>query len=114
MRRIYHLVPGSTWQQAPEGPYRAGSLASEGFIHCSNRDQVAAAANRFYANEADLLVLAIDVERLTSPVRDEEAGTGERFPHIYGPINREAVVEVRRMERGPDRQWVFPEASAAP
>jgi uncharacterized protein (DUF952 family) len=108
MRRIYHIVPRSAWTAAASGPYRADSLADEGFIHCSNEDQVAWAANRFYADQADLLVLSIDAGRLAAPLRDEDAGTGEQFPHVYGPIEREAVVDVRELQRGPDGRWRFP------
>jgi uncharacterized protein (DUF952 family) len=106
MRRIYHIVPRDTWERSA-GVYRADSLATEGFTHCSYRDQVAWVANQFYAAQGDLLVLCIDPDRLRSPVRDEAPGTGERFPHVYGPIEREAVVEVRPLGRGPDGSWVF-------
>lgn len=109
MRRIYHLVPKSAWENAPAGPYRAPSLATEGFIHCSNAAQVAWAANRFYAGEGELLVLVLDAGRLSSPVRDEDAGSGEKFPHVYGPIDREAVIAVRPLGHGADRRWVFSE-----
>src|SRR5579871_6762126 len=95
VRTIYHLVVPSNWQQAPPGPYRAESLAAEGFIHCSNADQVARVADAFFAGEPELLVVCIDVERLASPVRNEDPGIGERFPHVYGPINRDAIAEVR-------------------
>jgi uncharacterized protein (DUF952 family) len=107
MRRIYHLVSPSTWNSLAPGPYRAPSLDTEGFIHCSNEDQVAWAANRFYANAAELLVLTIDASRLEHPLRDELAGTQERFPHIYGPINRDAVVDVRPLKRDAAGRWVF-------
>src|SRR5437016_965330 len=79
MRRIYHLVPPSTWNSLGSAPYRAESLDSEGFIHCSNEDQVARVANRFYGDSVDLLVLGIDTDRLASPVRDEPAFTDEPF-----------------------------------
>src|SRR5205823_14603415 len=98
---IYHLAPKSTWERSGTGPYRAASLDTEGFIHCSYREQVEWAANRFYANETDLFVLQIDPGRLTSPVRAEGAGNGQRFPHIYGPIDRQAVVDVQVMRRDP-------------
>jgi uncharacterized protein (DUF952 family) len=107
MRRIYHLVPRSVWDAAPAGPYRAPSLESEGFVHCSNREQVARSANKFYADESEMLILAIDPALLESELRDEEGRPGELFPHIYGPINREAIVEVTRLKRGPDGKWQF-------
>jgi uncharacterized protein (DUF952 family) len=108
MNPIFHLVLPPHWDTAATEPYRAASLDKEGFIHCSHRPQVAWAANRFYAQAADLLVLEIDPARLTSPVRDEDAGWGERFPHIYGPLDRAAVVAVHRLRRDAEGRWVFP------
>ena len=107
VRRIYHLVPRSTWEAAPPAAYHVPSLETEGFIHCSNREQVARSANKFYPSESEMLLLAIDPSRLTSELRDEEGRPGELFPHIYGPINREAIVEVIPLERGPDGRWQF-------
>jgi uncharacterized protein (DUF952 family) len=105
--RIYHLIPRAAWQKVPPGPYRAASLAREGFVHCSNKEQVAASANKHYPEEPELLLLCLDPERMTSLLRDEEGRSGELFPHIYGPINREAIVEVIHLERGADGRWVF-------
>ena len=107
MRRIYHLVPKAAWEAAPPGPFRVPSLESEGFIHCSNREQVARSANKFYADELEMLVLAIDPARLSSELRDEEGRPGELFPHIYGPIDRKAIIEVMELARGPDGRWQF-------
>jgi uncharacterized protein (DUF952 family) len=105
---IYHLVVSSAWQQAPPGPYRPDSLATEGFVHCSNADQVARVANTFFTEQPELLVLSIEVASLTAPVNDEDPGIGEQFPHIYGAIDREAIVEVRRLKRGESGTWSFP------
>jgi uncharacterized protein (DUF952 family) len=107
MRAIYHLVLRGVWEANPGRPYRADSLASEGFIHCSFAPQVAGSANRFYADATDLLLLHIDAERLSSPLREEASGTGEIFPHIYGPLNRDAVARVEALSRGPDGRWQF-------
>jgi uncharacterized protein (DUF952 family) len=105
MALIYHLVTPAAWQQAPKD-YRADSLESEGFIHCSFADQVARSANRFYAGAEALLVLHIDPQRLTSPLK-VEAGSGEQYPHVYGPINRTAVLRAEALQRGPDGMWAF-------
>lgn len=107
MEFIYHLLPQTCWEPQGPGPYRADSLAREGFIHCSYHDQVARIANAFYESQTDLLVLCIDLARLSSPVHVEDAGTGELFPHVHGPIDWEAIVTVRRLQRGPDQRWVF-------
>jgi uncharacterized protein (DUF952 family) len=107
MPTIYHLVLRRAWEAHPDQPYRADSLTSEGFIHCSFAQQVAGAANRFYADQQDLLVLHIDPARLTSPLREEPSGTGEVFPHIHGPLNRDAVVAVQPLARDADGRWQF-------
>ena len=109
MRLIYHLVPRDLWERT-RGEYRPDSLDAEGFIHCSNPRQVAWAANSFHAGQSDLLVLAIDTTRLTSPLRDEPGGaSGQLFPHVHGPINPEAVVAVRPLRRDAEGRWAFNE-----
>jgi uncharacterized protein (DUF952 family) len=106
MTPVFHLVAPEVWEKAPADGYRADSLATEGFIHCSYARQVADVANRFYADAPALLVLTLDPGRLTSPLRDEPAA-GDQFPHVYGPINREAVVGCTPLARNPQGQWVF-------
>jgi uncharacterized protein (DUF952 family) len=106
VRVVYHIVRRADWDQATD-PYRAASLDTEGFIHCSNADQVARVANLFYAAAADLVVLCVAADQLSAPLRDEDPGVGERFPHVYGPIDRVAVVHVVPLQRGPDGHWAF-------
>ena len=108
MRRIYHLVPRRIWEANPKEPYRAASLVTEGFIHCSNADQVARSANRFYTDETNLLVVAIDADRLGALLKDESGGA-ELFPHLYAPLDRSLVLAVRSMQRGDDGRWTFAE-----
>ncbi len=70
------------------------TLADEGFIHCSRRNQVEATANRFYGDLAELVLLTIDEAALDAPVVDEDLyDTGESFPHVYGPIPVSTVVD---------------------
>jgi uncharacterized protein (DUF952 family) len=106
MALVYHLVTPDAWQTGGE-EYRADSLAAEGFIHCSFGPQVAAAGNKFYSGKQDLLLLHIDPDQLTSPLRVEPSGSGELFPHIYGPINRSAVLLVEPLRRGAGGLWIF-------
>jgi uncharacterized protein (DUF952 family) len=108
MRWLYHLVTPEVWEQGQDQPYRAASLDTEGFIHCSNLDQVVRSANRFYAEAPNLLLLCIPAERLTSPLKDENSGSGELFPHIYGPIERAAVAAVRPLHRDGTGHWALP------
>lgn len=108
MRQIYHLVTRRDWEKQRQGPFKAESLKTEGFIHCANLEQVAGAANKFYDKERELLLLTIDAELLTSLLCDEDSGSGERFPHIYGPIDRKAITKVDEMHRDGRGEWTMP------
>lgn len=68
------------------------SLDSEGFVHCSTSEQVAATLGRYYANRDDITVLTLRVADIGPEVRWEESHPGEWFPHVYGPITMTAVV----------------------
>ena len=97
---IYHLTTSPEWQAAQRaGEYRPPSLEDEGFIHCSTDEQLQPVAERFFQGVPDVLVLWIDPERLSAQLLWEaptagDAFAGQRFPHIYGPLNLDAVVQV--------------------
>lgn len=93
---VFHLTTEQAWAEArSQGTYAPASLASEGFIHASWRDQVLAVANCFLRGQADLVVLHIDPSRLRVPLRVEAATPGgEAYPHIYGSFDPAAVVGV--------------------
>ena len=93
---IYHILPTADWKQALElGSYQPPSLISEGFIHFSTLTQVVHTANRYYPAVDDLCLLVADVDKLAADVQMENTvGGTELFPHLYGPLNLEAVVKV--------------------
>ena len=105
---IYHIASRVMWSAAVEsGAYTADSLKSEGFIHCSDIDQVLRVANTWYSGQHGLVLLIIDPGRLVPEVR-WEPGTDkpeELFPHLYGTLNPDAVTEILDFE--PDRRGVF-------
>ena len=90
---IYHVITNTDWLNALEnGYYEAASLATEGFIHTSNENQVKDVLDRYYLNQTDLLLLYINEDKLTSVLKYEVApSTNEVFPHIYGKLNLDAV-----------------------
>ena len=96
---IYHVVTNSNWQKAlQQGFYAADSLAAEGFIHCSKQEQVKGVLERYYTGQSDLLLLHIDETKLTAILKYELApSVNEAFPHIFGPLNLDAVSEVERI-----------------
>ncbi|WP_299528911.1 DUF952 domain-containing protein [uncultured Streptomyces sp.] len=102
MSELLHLTEAARWEAARdagayEGSTRGRTLQEEGFIHCSLPHQLPGVARMLYGTEdADLVVLVVDPDRLDVPVRYEAmAPGGEEFPHVYGPLPVDAVVEVR-------------------
>ncbi|WP_328522096.1 DUF952 domain-containing protein [Kribbella sp. NBC_00359] len=111
MATILHIAFVEQWEAARDaGCYRWSTRAKSlddgaTFIHASRPEQVAMVANFVYADVTEpLCLLVIDTERLVSALCEEPVGD-QLFPHIYGPLNLDAVVDVRRYERGADGRW---------
>jgi len=108
--RIFHITTQADWQEAQRaGDYRADSLSSQGFIHCSTREQILPVAKRYYSGRSDLLLLCIETDRVSAPIRYENLeGGAELFPHIYGALNLDAVVKAAALQPQPDGTFTFP------
>lgn len=103
---IYHITTPVEWTLAQQhGDYSTPSLESEGFIHCSTKEQVIPVANAFYKNEDTIILLCIDETKLKSGLKWEspahpqghtppENTEEELFPHVYGIINLDAVLKM--------------------
>lgn len=92
---IYHIVLPESWVEfTDEYEYEAESLMSEGFIHCSYRNQLDDVLQRYYSNTERVLILSINPHLLTSELIAEPSTNGEIYPHIYGKINKSAIVAV--------------------
>ena len=117
---IFHITSRTAWVEAQKrGDYRAEGYAKEGFIHCSTLAQVLPVANNFYKGQSDLILLEIEPTLLSAKLKWEPptGGTppsgvpkGDRFPHIYGPINLDAVVRVVELTSNPDGTFDLPTA----
>jgi len=107
---ITHITSQENWKKAREkGNYINKSLEDEGFIHCSTLEQVPGVANALFKGVNGLVLLYINERKLESGVIYEDLyDTGIRFPHVYGPINLEAVERVRAFQPGPDGQFELP------
>ena len=93
---IFHIATRNAPDEAARaGVYRADTLATEGFIHCSEAHQVAEVANVRFRGREDLVLLWIDPGRVRAEIKNEEALDGSgTFPHIYGELNTDAVARV--------------------
>lgn len=95
---IYVLVPGVDYEAAvAQGSYRPASVDADGFIHGSPAEQLTRVANKYYADKRDVRLLYVDPRRVKAEIRWEPA-TGGLYPHIYGALNLDAVVRIRRVQ----------------
>jgi uncharacterized protein (DUF952 family) len=118
---IYHIIPRAVWLAAQQqSRYAPQSLQTEGFIHCSTWGQVKRVADASYREVPELLLLCIDAGRLQAELRWEapvhpETGpapttqNAERFPHLYGSLNFDAITDVLSLDKHADGQHIMPE-----
>ncbi len=114
---IFHAALPADWANAVrDGRYvtstREATLEEVGFIHASRGSQLELVLDAFYADLDEVVLLHIDTDRLTSPWRlDDVPGSDEPFPHIYGPLDIEAVIQTTRLRRAA-AGWGLPTAVA--
>jgi len=109
VRLAYHGTPKKYFESLDPGrPYVPEPFEREGFIHTTEgREAVSITLTRYYKTNAEpWVVLYIDQDRVTSPIRYDDPA--EVFPHIYGPLNRDAIVAVRAIDRAADGTFLKP------
>src|SRR5919107_3223190 len=100
---VYHLVPREEYEAGdPRADYAPAAFADEGFIHLTDgADELAVVGNRYYrADGRPYVALHVDLARVRAPIRYEDPR--RVYPHVYGPLNRDAIVAVVGVPRLPD------------
>jgi uncharacterized protein (DUF952 family) len=109
---ILHITKREDWEQAKQaGIYRGDPLDSEGFIHCSTFQQIVKTANRFFYNQTGLVILCIESDKVKAEIKYENV-ENQYFPHIYGALNIDAVIQVVEFEPRDDGKFEMPDAIA--
>lgn len=109
---ILHITTHDAWNTVQRvGQYRAASLDTEGFIHCSTLEQVVRTADRFFHGQQGLVLLVIDPAKLHADLRYEAADL-DVFPHLYGPLNGDAVLDVVPFPPREDGTFTLPKPLA--
>ena len=101
---IYHIVLPEVWAAFDNELYAASSLETEGFIHCSFAEQLDGVIGRYYKDAKNIVILELETDKLRSLVRNEISTGNEIYPHIYGPINRDAVIAVTERKLAVDKR----------
>lgn len=94
MTIVYKICPAPLWREAEQTGTFAGAPVdvADGYIHFSTADQVRETATKHFAGQDDLLLIAIDGDKLGAALRYEPSRGGALFPHLYAPLDLEAVV----------------------
>ncbi len=103
----FHLVRRSTWERLdPQADYAPDSLAREGFIHCTEGvEELALTADcHFGPLDEELLALELDRARIAAPIRYDDPR--RMYPHIYGALNRDAIVAIHVLRPGPEGRYL--------
>jgi len=115
MAMIFHIIPKDEWlKQKAGGEYSPLSLRNEGFIHCCKADQVLKVAQAFFGRLAcELLLLRIFEQDVLPPIRYETPAEAPmsniKFPHIFGPLNLNAVDKVFPLTKSITNEFIIPE-----
>lgn len=93
---IYHLTTLPEWEKAQDkGHYEPPTFEREGFIHCCTDEQLQEVMKRHFEQHENLIKLVVDPARLIQPLKYERNDSyNMEFPHVYGPLNLEAVTQV--------------------
>ncbi|MDP9569854.1 UNVERIFIED_ORG: uncharacterized protein (DUF952 family) [Agrobacterium larrymoorei] len=108
---IYKIVPDALWQAAKhEGVFKGASIdLTDGYIHFSTAEQVKETAARHFADQQDLLLIAVDGGALGDKLVFEPSRGGDLFPHLYGELPLNAVLWETPLTLGDDGAHQFPE-----
>ena len=108
---VYHITRQTDWETALKfGSYRADTLTTQGFIHCSTKEQIIQTANSFYRGKNGLVLLCINSDLVKAEIRFENLEGGQKlFPHIYGPVDLQAILMSYPFEPQSDGCFILPD-----
>ncbi len=111
MQIIYKICPESLWREAQAAHFFKGAPIDiqDGYLHFSTAEQVRETADRHFAGQRDLLLIAVDAEKVGPALRYEPSRGGDLFPHLYAPLALSDVLWVKPLPIGPDGRHVFPD-----
>ena len=108
---IYKIAPRALWRAAEAQGIFAGAPVdlADGYIHFSTAAQARETAAKHFAEQDDLLLVAVDAEGLGAALKWEVSRGGALFPHLYAPLDLATVSWVKPLPLGEDGRHIFPE-----
>lgn len=92
---IYHITSALDWESQKSNPeFLPVDYHKEGFIHCCQEAQLDGVMERYFKGKTGLVLLHLDEKKLRAELKWEVSTHDEKFPHLYGAINRDAIIRV--------------------
>lgn len=109
MRAIYKIASAAEWRAAETRRVFEGAAIdlTDGYIHFSTAEQVQETANKHFAGQKDLVLVAVDADALGSALKWEPSRGGALFPHLYGALRFENVLAVTPLRTNAAGEFVF-------
>ena len=98
---IFHITHPETWRTAKDDKFYSSDTLSEiGFIHCCGKDQIEFVLDQWFFEWKNLILLEIEIDKLSSRLVFENLeGGNELFPHVYGPVDLDAIITIKEMKK---------------
>lgn len=107
---IFKVVPRAEWDAAGDEYHGSAHDRADGFLHFSTEAQLATTLRLYYAGRDDLLLIAVEAEKLGAALKWEHAPSrGQDFPHLFAALPRSAVLWAKPLARGASGDFILPE-----
>jgi uncharacterized protein (DUF952 family) len=91
---IYHVTTEGEWRSSTEFFYSPSAFQKENFIHCCSKEQLSGVLKRYFDGKKNLVLLTLDEKKIKAPLKYEPSTNNDLYPHIYGQINKDAIIDV--------------------
>lgn len=107
---IYKIFRRPEWDAFRAAGQTAGAPVdlADGFIHFSTAAQVAETAAKHFTTESNLVLVALDPERLGAALKWEPSRGGALFPHLYRTLQLDEILWDKSLPLGASGH-IFPE-----
>lgn len=109
-RLVYKLCTAGEWAAAVASGRFEGSADDkrDGYIHLSTAAQLPGTAGKYFRGIGDLVLVAVDTERLGRALWWEPSRGGDLFPHLYAALDTASACWVKPVALEADGTPILP------
>ena len=108
---IYKIVSNELWREAEAAGVFTGAPIdlADGYIHFSTTRQAQETADKHFAGQDNLLLVALEAEAFGAALKWEVSRGDALFPHLYGTFRPEQALWVKALRLDMAGRHIFPE-----